>query len=51
MFNLLAEIKRETRLKEEYWEEIKKYKRESLGYYNGGGFGTFTVAFENPVHS
>ena len=51
IFSLLGQIKRETRLKEEFYEEIQKYKKESLGYYSGGGFGTFTIAFENPVHS
>lgn len=36
--------------KQEFQAELKKQKQETCGLYSGG-FGTFTVAFENPVHA
>lgn len=36
--------------KENYFSELKKAKKESTGLYSGA-FGTFTIAFENPVHT
>ncbi len=36
--------------KENYHSELKKQKKESTGLYQAA-FGTFTIAFENPLHS
>lgn len=30
--------------------ELQKQKREACGHYQGG-YGTFSIAFENPVHA
>ena len=36
--------------KQQYHLELQKQKQESCGFYQGG-FGTFTIAFENPVYA
>lgn len=46
---IVAEKKRELRLKTDYFEELQRQKKDSLGIYKGG-FGTFSIVFENPIH-
>lgn len=36
--------------KENYYSELKKQKSESTALYQGA-FGTFSIAFENPLHT
>jgi GTP cyclohydrolase II len=36
--------------KENYFSELKKQKNETTGLYQGA-FGTFSIAFENPLHT
>jgi hypothetical protein len=47
---LNKEKMQERHTKQEYFKELKKQKRESCGLYSGG-YGSFTIAFENPVHA
>lgn len=47
--HLEKQIEDEKTIKEEYFLELQKLKQESSYLYQGG-FGTFTIAFENPVY-
>jgi len=47
--NLIKQIQDEQATKEDYYLELQKLKRESIYLYQGG-FGTFNIAFENPIY-
>ena len=47
---LKATIAEEVKLKETYFIELQRRKGETNNMYEGG-FGTFTLAFENPFYN
>ena len=43
-------LEEETKAKENYYIELQRRKGETNNLYDGG-FGTFTLAFENPFYN
>lgn len=47
--NLKRELEEEKKSKDSYYIELQRRKGETNNLYEGG-FGTFTLAFENPYY-
>ena len=47
--NLKKELEEVTKLKDSFYIELQRRKGETNNLYEGG-YGTFTLAFENPYY-
>ena len=50
MIDLNSRLEDETKQKEFYYTDLQRRKGETNNLYEGG-FGTFTLAFENPFYN